>query len=77
MTMMDQNERMREKQNGKAVSNVQLYVAVLMCIAGIILLGAGFALPPTGKIDSSVLVAFGETLTFAGAIFGIDYTYRR
>ena len=27
-------------------------------------------------IDASVLTAFGETCTFGGALFGIDYTYR-
>ena len=30
-----------------------------------------------GEIDPSVLVAFGETSTFAGALFGVDYRYRR
>jgi hypothetical protein len=29
-----------------------------------------------GEIDNSVLVAFGETCTFAGALFGVDYTYK-
>lgn len=46
-------------------------------IAGCILLGCGFMFPPKGEIHSSVLVAFGEILTFAGALFGIDYHYRR
>jgi len=31
---------------------------------------------PPGLIDHSVLVAFGEISTFAGALFGVDYTYR-
>lgn len=31
---------------------------------------------PLGEIDNSVLVAYGETSTFAGALFGVDYTYR-
>ena len=30
----------------------------------------------TTIIDSSVLVAFGETCTFVGALLGIDYTYK-
>lgn len=55
----------------------ELRVAVLMAIAGCILLGCGFMFPPKGEIHSSVLVAFGEILTFAGALFGIDYHYRR
>lgn len=32
--------------------------------------------PPLGIIDSSVLIAFGETSTFIGAILGIDYNYK-
>lgn len=53
----------------------------LLCAIGLIGLGsgllvAGFILPPPGEIHSSVLVAFGEILTFAGALFGIDYHYR-
>ena len=34
-------------------------------------------IPPQGEIDPSVLVAFGETSTFAGALFGVDYKYKR
>lgn len=55
---------------------LQLIVAAVMVVAGCVLLGFGFALPPKGEIHSSVLVAFGEILTFAGALFGIDYHYR-
>lgn len=47
-----------------------------MCIFGGALLVAGLALPPAGIIDSSLLVAYGETLTFAGALIGVDYHYR-
>jgi len=44
---------------------------------GVGLLIAGFIVPPTGVIDSSALIAFGEISTFAGALFGIDYKYRK
>ncbi len=54
----------------------QLLLAVAMCIFGCALLTAGIALPPAGVIHSSVLVAFGEILTFAGSLVGIDYHYR-
>ncbi len=57
--------------------NVQLRCAVAMSAVGAALLTAGFIVSPTGVIDPSVLVAFGETLTFAGALFGIDYKYRK
>ena len=56
--------------------NKQLYLAVALSIAGIGLLVAGFTVPPLGVIDSSVLVAYGEVMTFAGALLGLDYKYR-
>ncbi len=56
--------------------NRQFYLACLMIFFGCTLLAVGFALAPTGEIHSSVLVAFGEILTFAGALIGIDYVHR-
>lgn len=55
---------------------LQLLTAVGLIIVGCGLLVAGFILAPTGEIHNSVLVAFGEILTFAGSLFGIDYHYR-
>ena len=55
---------------------IQLLSAVLMIIIGCALLIAGFIVPPLGVIDGSVLIAFGEILTFVGALFGIDYHYK-
>ena len=43
---------------------------------GVILITMGFFAPPVGIIDASVLTAFGEILTFAGALFGIDAKYK-
>lgn len=56
--------------------NVQLAVAVLISMSGVALIFMSFWVEPRGVIDSSVLVAFGELSTFAGALFGIDYTYK-
>lgn len=56
--------------------NMQLVTAALLILVGCGLLIAGFITAPLGIIDSSVLVAFGETCTFAGALFGVDYHYR-
>lgn len=56
--------------------SVQLAVATGLVIIGCGLLIAGFIVAPLGIIDSSVLVAFGETCTFAGALFGVDYHYK-
>lgn len=60
----------------KSKLNFRLAVATILTLVGCGLLIAGFAVPPLGIIDSSVLVAFGETSTFVGAILGIDYNYK-
>lgn len=59
----------------KKVELIKIYLSVCMCMFGCVLLIAGFVVIPTGIIDNSVLVAFGEILTFAGAILGINYLY--
>jgi hypothetical protein len=56
--------------------SLQLSMAVILVIFGIALITASFIVPPLGVIDSSVLVAYGETLTFVGALVGVDYTYK-
>ena len=58
------------------MKKVQLVLAVNLCGFGGILLIAGFCCPPLGEIHHSVLIAFGEILTFAGSLIGIDYHYR-
>lgn len=54
----------------------QLIVSALLIVVGCGLLIAGFCVPPIGVIDNSILIAFGEILTFVGTIFGIDYSYK-
>ena len=56
--------------------NTQLLLAVTLCAFGCVLLVTGFICPPLGEIHHSVLIAFGEILTFAGSLIGIDYKYR-
>ena len=58
------------------MKKVQLILAVSLCVFGGILLIAGFCCPPLGEIHHSVLIAFGEILTFSGSLIGIDYKYR-
>ena len=58
-------------------SNIQLIVATLLTLSGVVLLFSGFWVDPEGEIHSSVLVAFGEVSTFAGALFGVDYVYQK
>ena len=55
---------------------IQLGVAVFLTLSGLVLVFCGFWVAPTGEIHNSVLVAYGEISTFAGALFGVDYTYR-
>lgn len=59
--------------DGNTKLTIQLIIAVLVILAGLVLLYLGFYAPPHGEIDESVLVAYGESLTFAGAVLGIDY----
>ncbi|MBR5573814.1 MAG: hypothetical protein IKW35_04900 [Paludibacteraceae bacterium] len=54
----------------------QLIVSVAMCTFGCALLACGFLAHPMGEIHHSVLIAFGEILTFSGSLIGIDYHYR-
>lgn len=58
------------------MKKIQLMTAVVMCSFGSALLVAGFVIPPMGEIHHSVLIAFGEILTFSGSLVGIDYKYR-
>ncbi len=57
-------------------ANLQLIAASVLSVGGLILLFCGVFIDPQGEIHSSLLVAFGETATFAGALFGVDYVYR-
>lgn len=56
--------------------SIQLGLSIMLVLFGIGLLIASFIVPPPGVIDSSVLVAYGETLTFVGALIGVDYSYK-
>lgn len=56
---------------------VQLVCAVIMCAVGAGLIIAAFIVEPRGDIHNSVLIAFGEILSFVGAVFGIDYSYKK
>ena len=54
----------------------QAVMAALLVMFGVLLIIASFVTPPTGVIDPTVLAAFGEILTFAGSIIGLDYHYK-
>ena len=67
---------MRKNVTGFILTNMQLFIAILLTLSGIALLFSSFWIDPQGEIDGSVLVAFGEVSTFAGALFGVDYKYK-
>ena len=54
----------------------QLVLAISMASFGAVLILTAFFVPPLGVIDPTVLTAFGEILTFSGAVLGIDYKYQ-
>ena len=57
--------------------NLQLITAAVLSLGGLVLLFCGVFIDPQGQIHETLLVAFGETATFSGALFGIDYVYKK
>ena len=55
---------------------LQLIAAFVLSLGGLVLLFCGIFIEPQGQIHESLLVAFGETATFSGSLFGIDYYYK-
>lgn len=49
------------------------FTCALFAVLAAGVLTAGFIVNPRGEIHSSVLIAFGECLTFVAAVFGIDF----
>ena len=56
--------------------NIQLITGAILAIGGMIMLFCGLYIEPKGEIEETVLVAFGEVMTFAGSLMGIDYRYK-
>ena len=56
--------------------DIQLVTAAMLSVGGLMLLFCGVFIAPQGEVHESILVGFGEVATFAGALFGIDYTYK-
>lgn len=56
---------------------LQFIFAWVLVLIGVVLVFLSFVVPPLGVINASVLAAFGEILTFAGAVIGIDYSYKK
>ena len=58
-------------------ASIQLITAAMLSIGGLVLLFCGVYIAPQGEVHESILVGFGEVATFAGALFGIDYVYKK
>ena len=57
-------------------ANIQLFTAAILAIIGMVLLFCGMYIDPQGEIHETVLVAYGEVLTFSDSLMGIDYNYK-
>ena len=57
-------------------ASIQLITAAILAIGGLVLLFCGVYITPQGEIHESLLVGFGEVATFAGAIMGVNDSYR-
>lgn len=73
------NRNRKKNRNSMRDSQLtlQLFMAVILSVGGMALLFMGFWCSPVGEIDNSVLIGFGEVATFAGALFGVDWKYKR
>lgn len=69
-------KRLSRRNTAESKTRHQMLLAFAVVSMGVLLVFASFSVPPTGVIDPSVLAAFGEMLTFAGSLIGIDYHYR-
>ena len=61
----------------KNLINIQLITAAILSVGGLVMLFLGVYIEPEGQIHESLLIGFGEVATFAGALFGIDYVYKK
>lgn len=71
-TLQQTKQRSRTSFTTMRRMRMQLILAGVLAIFGIVLFLCSFIVPPTGIIDSSVLVAGGEVFTFSGSLIGID-----
>ena len=77
LTQLDEAEAPKLKFILIVKIELQLIAAFVLSVGGLVLLFCGIFIDPQGQIHETLLVAFGETATFAGALFGIDYVYKK
>lgn len=73
---MQLNVRDTNDRNKRRPAKLPMWISYLLMGFGLCLITAAFCVPPLGVIDSSVLIAFGELLTFTATILGLDYKHR-
>lgn len=56
---------------------IRLWMASVLTTCGMVLLFMGFWVVPVGEIHQSILLAYGEVMTFVGALIGIDYVHSK
>ena len=61
----------------KNLLQVKLAITMFLVLVGCGLLIAGIIIEPSGEIHNSVLIAFGEILTFVGTVFGMKYKFQQ
>lgn len=63
--------------DGKTDSkDLQIWAAILLLIAGVVLIFLGFFSPPNiGQIHTSVITTSGELFTFASCLMGLNLHY--
>ena len=58
--------------NKETRTDIQVFSAIAMLVAGVGLSIAGFIVPPTGEISDSVLMFTAQCLVYAGSALGIN-----
>lgn len=58
-------------------TNLHLAASFILAVLGVGLIISAMFVPPKGYIDPTVLMAFGELLTFCAALAGLDYHSRK
>jgi hypothetical protein len=53
-------------------TDIQVFTAIGMLVAGVGLSIAGFIVPPTGEISDSVLMFTAQCLVYSGSALGIN-----
>lgn len=60
----------------KSLLQVKLWITMMLSVLGCVIIIAGLIIDPKGEIHNSVLIAFGQILTFVGLVFNMKYSYQ-